>query len=70
MRTKLQELRIARGYSQATFSKAIGISRSHLSQIETGEKDPSLKVSLRIKQKLGYFGDDIFFNAKCPELRQ
>lgn len=67
MRTNLQELRKARGYSQETFSKAVGISRSHLSQIESGEKDPSLKVSLRIKDVLGYTNDDIFFNPKRPK---
>ncbi len=70
MRKKLQELRTACGYSQATFSKAIGISRSHYSQIETGEKDPSLKVSLRIKRTLNYHGDDIFFVEKCPVSRR
>lgn len=67
MRTNLQELRKARGFSQETFSRAIGISRSHLSQIESGEKDPSLKVSLRIKEALGYTNDDIFFNPKRPK---
>lgn len=47
-------------------SKAVNISRSHYSQIESGEKDPSLKVSLRIKRVLGYGGDDLFFNQKRP----
>lgn len=66
MRAKLQELRKARGYTQASFGRAVGISRTHYCQIESGEKDPSLKVSLRIKQKLGYDNDDIFFNQKGP----
>ena len=66
MRVKLVKLREGRGYTQATFSKAAGISRSHYSQIETGEKEPSLKVSLKIKRVLDYPYDDIFFNAKCP----
>lgn len=66
MRVKLVKLREAAGYSQQTFSEAIKISRSHYSQIETGEKDPSLKVGLRIKRVLKYQNDDIFFNAKRP----
>lgn len=66
MRTKLVKLREGRGYTQATFSNAIGISRSHYSQIETGEKEPSLRVSLKIKKALDYPYDDIFFNQKCP----
>lgn len=66
MRAKLKELREARGFTQTSFSKSVGISRPHYCQIEAGEKDPSLKVSLRIKAKLGYSGDDIFFNSKRP----
>jgi len=42
----------------------IGISRSYYSQIETGDKQPSLQVALRIKQALGYYGDDIFDDTK------
>ena len=67
MRVKLVKLREGRGYTQQTFSEAVGISRSHYSQIETGEKEPSLKVSLKIKRVLDYPYDDIFFNQKCPE---
>ncbi|MBQ3011604.1 MAG: helix-turn-helix domain-containing protein [Clostridia bacterium] len=70
MRIKLQTLRIARGYSQAAFSAAVGISRSHYSQIETGEKDPSLKVGIRIKHTLAYPDDDIFFNETRPVSRR
>ena len=68
MRTKLVKLREGRGYTQATFSKAVGISRSFYSQIETGDKEPSLKVSMKIKRVLDYQNDDIFFDRKCPEL--
>lgn len=70
MRVKLVKLREKRGYTQATFSKAVGISRSHYSQIETGERDPSLKVGLKIKRVLNYTYDDIFFNTGCPILRR
>ena len=63
MRAKLQQLREANGYTQQTFSVAVGTSRSHYSQIETGEKQPSLKLALRIKRVLGYYGDDIFDNT-------
>lgn len=62
MRTKLQQLREAHGYTQQTFSNAIGISRSHYSQVETGEKQPSLRLALRIKRMLNYYDDDVFDN--------
>ena len=64
MRTKLVKLRESRGYTQVSFSKALGISQSHYGQIETGEKNPSLKLAIRIKRQLDYFNDDIFFNTK------
>lgn len=63
MRAKLQQLREAQGYTQQTFSAAVGTSRSHYSQIETGEKQPSLRLALKIKRMLGYYGDDIFDNT-------
>ena len=69
MRTKLVKLREGYGFTQETFSREIGVSRSHYSQIETGEKDPSLKIGLKIKRVLKYPYDDIFFNEKCPNLR-
>lgn len=62
MRVKLQKLREAYGFTQQSFSEALGISRSHYSQIETGEKAPSLRLALRIKKALNYQGDDIFDN--------
>lgn len=62
MRVKLQQLRKACGYTQQTFSEAAGISRNHYSQIETGDKRPSLPVAIRIKSVLGYHNDDLFDN--------
>lgn len=70
MRKKLQKLREAKGYTQQTFSEKINISRSHYSQIESGEKNPSLELSIRIKRALEYPYDDLFFNPKRPFLRQ
>ena len=45
------------------------MSRSHYAQIESGDKNPSLKLSLKIKQALGYHYDDLFFNPKRPVSR-
>lgn len=60
MRTKLKNLRTACGFSQYTFADALGVSRSHYSQIETGDKTPSLPLARKIKSILGYTNDDIF----------
>lgn len=63
MRAKLQQLREASGFTQQQFADAIGISRSHYSQIETGEKNPSYPdLVLRIKNMLNYHQDDLFDN--------
>lgn len=63
MRAKLQKLREAHGYTQQTMSAAVGVSRSHYAQVETGDKQPSLRLALRIKRVLSYYGDDIFDNT-------
>ena len=63
MRAKLQQLRKSLGYTQQTFSAAVGTSRSHYAQIETGDKQPALRLALRIKRVLNYYGDDIFDNT-------
>ena len=64
MRAKLVKMRKAAGYTQKTFADKVGTSRSHYSQIESGEKNPSLNLSIRIKRCLNYLYDDIFFNYK------
>ncbi len=63
MRVRLVRMREAQGYTQYTLAPALGISRSHYSQIESGEKNPSLKLALRIKSVLGYTNDDLFDNT-------
>ena len=63
MRVKMRKLREGYGFTQQTFSEAIGISRTHYTQVETGEKQPSLRLALRIKQALNYYGDDLFDNT-------
>lgn len=69
MRKRLIGLRKGAGYTQQTFSYKLGISRSHYAQIESGEKNPSLELSLKIKGALNYEYDDIFFNPKRPVSR-
>ena len=69
MRAKLQQLREAQGYTQQTFSEAVGTNRSNYSKVETGEKQPSLRLAIRIKKTLVYYGDDIFDNTSLPARR-
>ena len=60
MRVRLQRMREVQGYTQYSVADALNISRSHYSQIESGEKNPSLKLAISIKNLLGYKSDDLF----------
>ena len=66
MKTKLVELRKMQAFTQYTFAAAVGTSRSHYGQIETGDKSPSFRLSRRIKKQLGYYDDDLFDNTSIP----
>ena len=50
---RLKELRVERGWSLDALSKACGVSRSMLSQIERKEANPTLVVMFRIAQAFG-----------------
>lgn len=41
---RVRELRQERGWTQVELAELLGIDRSYLSEIETGKKDPSLRV--------------------------
>ena len=60
MRVKLRKLRESYGFTQQQFADAVGISRNHYGQIETGVKMASWDVAVRIKEALNYPGDDLF----------
>ena len=50
---KLSQLRAERGWSLDALSKACGVSRSMLSQIERNQTNPTLAVMFRIAQAFG-----------------
>lgn len=50
---RVHELRTGRGWSLEALSAACGVSRSMLSQIERGETNPTLAVTIRIAQSFG-----------------
>jgi transcriptional regulator with XRE-family HTH domain len=73
MRVNLVKLREAKGHTQQSFSDVVGISRSHYSQIETGDKNPSYRLMKKIRSSLNCEAvsiDRIFFDIKCPALRR
>lgn len=56
----LKGLRIARGITQAEFSKAIGVSPSTVGMYETGEREPNFETEERIAD---------YFNVSLDTLR-
>lgn len=50
----LEDIRTQKKYSQEELSKRTGISISHYSMIECGERNPSVDVAKRIAAELGF----------------
>jgi transcriptional regulator with XRE-family HTH domain len=42
--SRIRALRRERGWTQVEMAEMLGVDRSYLSEIETGKKDPSLRV--------------------------
>jgi transcriptional regulator with XRE-family HTH domain len=48
----LRQLRNSKGLSQEDLAVCLDISRSHIGRLETGEKQPSLKMLFRLADAL------------------
>lgn len=59
----LRTLREKRGLTQAQLAEQVGISIQHYGMIETGERDPSGFVGLRIANRLN-FDMALFYDKK------
>ena len=60
MKSRLRELRMRRGWSQASLSQRVGVSRQSVNAIETGRYDPSLPLAFRIARAFGLPIESIF----------
>lgn len=60
MREKLRELRKSKNLTQKNISKMVNIHRTYYAMIESGRRNPSLRVAINIKKALNYEEDDIF----------
>ena len=50
---RIRALRQERGWTQVEMAEMLGVDRSYLSEIETGKKDPSLRVLKTIADGFG-----------------
>lgn len=61
MKSRVRELREARGWSQAQLGERLEVSRQTVNAIETGKYDPSLPLAFRIAALFGTSIESIFF---------
>lgn len=57
---RVRSLRTAKGYSQETFAQLVDLDRTYIGGIERGERNPGLKVIIRIANALEADVADLF----------
>lgn len=72
-RTLLTEIRKAEG-SQETVAENLKISRQLLSMIEIGQRNPTIKLMVKMSRYFGIQSEklfpDLFFDHECHKLKQ
>ncbi len=61
MENRVREIRVARGWSQASLADHLGVSRQSVNAIETGRYDPSLPLAFTIAALFELRIEEIFF---------
>lgn len=62
MKSRLRELRKARGINQADLAEALEVSRQTIIALEAEKYDPSLPMAYRIAAYFEVPVEDLFFN--------
>jgi putative transcriptional regulator len=57
---RVQELRLARGWTQARLAEALDVSRQTIYAIESGRFDPSLPLAFKIAGCFGLRIEEVF----------
>lgn len=63
----MKSARVAKGYSQETLAKLIGVSRQTIILIEQGQYNPSLNLCLLICHQLDKTLNDLFWEDLTNE---
>lgn len=61
LKNRLKEIRAEKGLSQAQLAELVGVSRNTISSIETGQFNPTAKLSLVLCIALDKKFEDIFY---------
>ena len=60
IRSRVKELREARGWTQQQLADAVGVSRQSINSVERNRYIPSLELALRFGRVFAVATDDIF----------
>src|SRR5689334_3209931 len=63
---RIREERLKRGVTLRALARAVGVSASMVSQIETGKSQPSVSTLYAITQALGISIEDVFNAPPAP----
>ena len=61
LKNRLKEIRSERGLSQAQLAELVGVSRNTISSIETGQFNPTAKLSLVLCIALDKKFEEVFY---------
>lgn len=64
MLNNIKEMRLQKGFSQQEFAEKLSISITHLNKIERGNREPSLKLAVRMASLLECRIEELFFCDK------
>ncbi len=60
LKTRIKELRAARGMDQAQLAELVGVRRETIGRLENGQYNPSLKLAMDIANVFGFTVEEIF----------
>ena len=60
LKTRIKELRAARGMDQAQLAELVGVRRETIGRLENGQYNPSLKLAMDIVKVFGLTVEEIF----------
>lgn len=60
MKTRIKELRAARGMTQVDLAKEVGVRRETIVFLEKGKYNPSLQLAHRVAQAFGLGIEEVF----------
>lgn len=60
LKTRIKELRAARGMDQAQLAELVGVRRETIGRLENGQYNPSLKLAMDIAKVFGLTIEEIF----------